>query len=175
MKYGVLLGSNLFIDTYGTLDWVDDNGKRHQFFKIKEIWRQRSDGSYLALDVDVKDNDGKREIKLYNSKPVVEGDVVCERTETSITVRRQDGSIVLKVEQLEPNDVKLKDSKLVTEALRQTGLDAVIKIEGDFTILGVKVIINDMTISIGGISMSGNLIMGTRSGITMSKGGLSLG
>jgi len=175
MKYGVLLGSNLFIDTFGTLSYIDENQKLKQFFKVKEIWRQRSEGSYLALDVDVKDIDGNREIKLHNSKPVAEGDVNCDRTETGITVRRDDGSLVIKVEQLDPSALILENRPLIMKALKDLALDAIIKITGGFTIQGVNVTINDETIDVGGFSMSGNFVGGTKAGITLSQRGLSLG
>jgi len=48
MNYGIILGSNLLIDTQGILK-VFENGKQREFFRVRELHRIRSEGSYLVL------------------------------------------------------------------------------------------------------------------------------
>ena len=70
MKYAIMLGSNMFIGTNGVFT-VEINGKLKEFFKVREIFRERSEGSYLTVDCDIKDSENKREVKLFKSRPVV--------------------------------------------------------------------------------------------------------
>ena len=59
-----MLGSDLFYGTNGVLTVQIDN-KVVEFFRIREIYRVRSEGSFLAVDCDIKDKDNIREIKLF--------------------------------------------------------------------------------------------------------------
>ncbi len=63
------LAQNMFFGSNGVLN-VEINSKVVEFFKIREIYKVRSEGSFLAVDCDIKDRDNIREIKLFKSKPV---------------------------------------------------------------------------------------------------------
>lgn len=75
MKYVIMLGSNMFVGTNGIFT-VEIDGKVKEFFRIREIFRERSEGSYLTVDCDIKDLDNEREIKLYKSRHVAGDDKI---------------------------------------------------------------------------------------------------
>src|SRR5680860_1666095 len=116
MNYLVMIGSDRCYGTNGVLT-VQVGDKFIEFFRIREIFRVRSEGSYLAVDCDIKDKDNVREVKLFKSKPVSQNDnviVSCNKKETKVT--RQDGNIIVKIEQLDLDSNKL----LEFEPLKKT-------------------------------------------------------
>ncbi len=100
MAYAVLFGSNLYVGTTGVLTVTDKDpstgqDKTTEFFRIREIDRKRSLGSYLVVDCDIKDPNGNREVKLFKSKPVAgSADVEVLNPGRAVEVRRADGSLV---------------------------------------------------------------------------------
>lgn len=107
MSYAVLLGSNCFVGTSGILS-VTANDKATEFFRIREIDRARSSGSYLAIDCDIRDAEGKREIKLFKNRPVAESpDVKVLNPGGSVEVYRADGTLVIKAEVLDRDAINL--------------------------------------------------------------------
>ncbi len=68
----VILGSDKLIGTHGTLS-VEKDGKTIEFLRVREVSKPNREGSFLAVDVDIKDKDGRREIKLAKNNPVVMG------------------------------------------------------------------------------------------------------
>ena len=175
MKYAVVFGSDMYIGTTGVLGYEDNNGNVKEFFNIREIYRERSNGSYLTLDVDIKDIDGSREVKLFKSKPVVESpNVIVKYEKKRTTVTREDGTIVIDVEQLEPNDPSLPHSGPVKEILNEYQLDAVIRITGNFAVVNYQIKATTENIQIGGTTFSGNLAVGT-GGLVLRQSGFSFG
>lgn len=173
MLYGIILGSNLFIGTNGVLSYKEGN-KIIPFFRIREIFRERSPGSYLAVDCDIIDNSGNREVKLAKSKPVVGSEhisVTCERGET--TVIRNDGSLVIKIEQIDNEAANLPSQGPVAEFLEHNELDAIIRITGDFNAGSIPISVDTDRVLVGSITIGGNLSIGS-GGITISKNGISL-
>ena len=59
MKYGIMIGSNIFIGTSGILNLETIDGNK-EFFKIRELQRIRSKGSYIVVDCDIKEPNGNR-------------------------------------------------------------------------------------------------------------------
>ena len=101
MSYLILLSSNAFIGSNGILS-VQTNGKQKEFFRIREIFKERSPGSYLAVDVDVKDKEGKRQIKLAKNKPIIIDEGISISTEHSEThVTDGDNKTIIRIKQLE--------------------------------------------------------------------------
>lgn len=172
-KYAVVFGSDMYIGTNGILT-VEINGKLVEFFRIREIFRERSSGSYLTIDCDIKDKDNKREIKLAKSKPVVQTEGISVHYDHKMThVKREDGSTVIKIEQLEKNDATLPQTGPVSQALNRETFDAIIRITGDFYAGTHHLKVNEKTLSVGGITTSGNLLVKT-GGLLLSSTGFSM-
>jgi len=189
MNYLVMLGSEMFYGTTGVLT-VQSGDKLVEFFRIREIYRVLSKGSYLSVDCDIKDNDNIREIKLFKNKPVVKDEsvqVAFNIRETS--ARRKDKSLIIKIEQYELNNTPLLEFEPVKKSLsgyrpeqleqikkeiNKITIDGVIKITGDFFAGSHHLIITDDYSLIDGLKTSGNLIIGTR-GIKLAKNRFSLG
>lgn len=170
--YAVIHGSDMFIGTSGILSYEID-GRLKEFFKIREIDRNRSEGSYISVDVDIKDIDGNREVKLFKSKPVVASeDVKISYTKEQTTVRRPDGSIIIDIELLRNNDPSLPSAGPVRQALDSYKLDAIIRITGNYMAGKHKVQSTTEKTTIGYITMGGNLAIGT-GGIVLRDMGFS--
>jgi len=159
-KYAIVLGSDMYIGTNGILT-VEINGKMVEFFKIREIFRVRSAGSYLSIDCDIKDNDDRREVKLAKSIPVVTSEEISVHYDHKLThVTRKDGSTVIKIEQIESNDPSLPKNGPVYNALQKESFDAIIRITGDFNAGPYHLIVDEKELQVGGIISSGNLKIG---------------
>jgi hypothetical protein len=175
MKYAVIFGSDIYIGTTGVLGYEDNKGKVKEFFTVREVYRERSDGSYLALNVDIKDIDGSREVKLFKSKPVVESPnviVKCDKKRTTVT--REDGTIVIDIEQLDPSDPSVPQTGPMREMLNKNQLEAVIRVTGNFAVGDYKVKATTENIQIGGMTIGGNLSVGT-GGLVLRQMGISFG
>ncbi|MGI4884300.1 MAG: hypothetical protein ACRYFR_05005 [Janthinobacterium lividum] len=137
--WAVMLGTNIFISAEGILSNEVD-GKRKEFFRVREQYRARSEGSYLTVDVDIKDKEGKREVKLAKSRPVVQGEGIAATVDKKrTTVKREDGSIVFEVQQLETYELPYGQE---LKRLWEGRADLVLKISGNF-------VANDCVINIG--------------------------
>jgi len=173
MNYAVVFGSDVFIGTTGVISFAQD-GKTKEFFTIREIFRERSEGSYLAVDCDIKDEQGNREIKLAKSRPVANGrdnEVVTNKTFTE--AKRTDGSIIIKIEQLDPNTYMIPWIDDKASSMLKT-VSAIIRITGKFTIGNHLVVADEEKTKIGGLTFSQNLSIGGK-GIILSENGLSFG
>jgi hypothetical protein len=139
----VMLGSNMYVGQDGIMKYKK-NQKFVDFFRVREIYRQRREGSYLAVDVDIKDNEGKREVKLAKNKVVAgDKDIKIESSKTETIVRRPDNSIIIKVEQIDPSDESLPKNGPVKMALDSNLIEAIIRITGDFRVDTTNVIISN--------------------------------
>jgi len=173
MKYAIMLGSNMFIGTNGVFT-VEINGKLKEFFKVREIFRKRSEGSYLVVDCDIKDSDNKREVKLFKSNPVVaDENIHIESDKGNLIATRTDGSLIIKVEQIENDNPTLPKSGPIPGLLKTNQVDAILRITGDFYAGDFKVSMDDENMQIGGISLSGNLNVGT-GGMRITQMGFSM-
>lgn len=188
MNYLVMIGSDMCYGTNGVLT-VQIGEKFIEFFKIREIFRMRSEGSYLAVDCDIKDKDNIREVKLFKSNPVTQTEnviVSCSKKETIVT--RQDGSTIIKIEQLEIDSKELLEFgplkktlsgfplnmlDSIKETLKGFTVDAVIQITGDFYAGQNHLILGEDYSIIGGVNTGGNLMMGT-GGIRLSNNSFSM-
>ena len=188
MNYLVMIGSDMCYGTNGVLT-VQVGDKFIEFFKIREIFRVRSDGSYLAVNCDIKDKDNVREVKLFKSKPVSQNDnviVSCDKKETKVT--RQDGSIIVKIEQIDLDSSKLLEFEplkktlagfppdmigSINKSLKAITIDAVIQITGDFFVGQNQVSLGVDSSAIGGVKTEGNFMMGT-GGIRLSNNRFSM-
>lgn len=162
----------MFIGTSGVVGYKTKGGIK-EFLKVKEIYRERSNGSYLALDVDVKTIDGIREVKLFKSKPVVECEnvkVIYDKKRT--TVIKNDGTVVIDVEQLDPLDESLPNTGPVRQALDANLLDGIIRITGNFSVGEYSIKATIEKTEVGGVTMNGNLSVGT-GGIVLDHMGIS--
>ncbi|MFK8281001.1 hypothetical protein [Capnocytophaga cynodegmi] len=162
MKYAVMIGSNMFIGTSGVLR-VETNGKLKEFLNVREIFRERSEGSYLAVDCDIKDAKNKREIKLFKSKPIViDESVKVQSSHNIVEARREDNSVIIKVEQITPNDYSLPRSGPIPEMLKNYPIDAILRITGDFYAGNYHIFADNYKMIIGGgVTITGGLSVGT--------------
>lgn len=171
-KIAIVLGSNMFVGTNGILT-VEIDKKEVNFFKIRKIFRIRSFGFYLTVDCDIKDKDNKREIKLAKSKPVANPDkktVFCNRKLTEVT--RVDGSTVVKIEEIKSDDSNLPQEGPVYDRLRREVISPIIRITGDFYAGPFKLVVDNESLKVGGVTMKGNLSENT-AGLRLTSMGIS--
>lgn len=174
MKYAIVLGSNIFIGTNGILSF--DNGvEQKDFFRIREIHNERSPGSHLGVDVDIKNVDGTREIKLFKSKPVAVGNhnlsVACDRNSTVVT--DDDGSLIISIEQHTdvPENVSAALRRVNEHLAQPITVDAVLTINGKFNADGIQIEADEKGIvDQNGNRFSGNIKVGS-GGIIFKQGG----
>ena len=184
MNYGIILGSNLLIDTQGILK-VFENGKQQEFFRVRELHRIRSEGSYLVLDCDIKDYDGTREVKLFKSKPVANNPkIVVTKLDKGIKVCRDDGTTIIQVEEITVNSLPETLARSIAhwrdEAKRVESLQAMIKqidtieafleITGNFKAGSFNIQASQNELVIGGAKLVGNIQKAGR-GISLNNGG----
>jgi hypothetical protein len=184
MNYGIVLGSNLLIDTQGVLR-VFENGKQREFFRIRGLHRIRSEGSYLVLDCDIRDSDGIREVKLFKSKPVASNPrIVVANLDKGVRVSRDDGTTIIQVEEITfdslPETLTRGIAHWRDEAKRVEPLQAMIKqidaievfleITGSFKAGSFDIQASRNKLVIGGAQLVGNIQKAGR-GISLNKGG----
>jgi hypothetical protein len=156
-NYAIVFGSDLYIGTNGILTIEIDN-KVKEFFRIREIFKVLSEGSYLAVDCDIKDQENKRQIKLAKSKPVVIGEgITVEHNKKLTHVKRENGSTIIKIEQISIDELTLPDDGPVRDTLRKEKPDAILRITGDFYAGPYHLIVSNKEIKIGGITLQGNV------------------
>ena len=173
MKYAIMIGSNMFTGTNGILT-VELNGKTKEFFRIREIYRARSEGSYLAVDCDIKDAENNREIKLFKNNPVVvDNNVKVEQSKDKMTAMRADDTIIIKVEQLNADHVSLPKSGPIRELLNNNPIDAILRITGDFQAGGHRLIADNSKLLIDTNTLIGNLMVGT-GGLKLTNMGFAM-
>ena len=173
MKYAIMLGSNMFVGTNGVFT-VEIDGRLKEFFRVREIFRERSEGSYLTVDCDIKDSDNEREIKLFKSRPVAGNNrIEIESNKTHLVAKRPDGSLIIKVEQIENDNPTLPKSGPISNLLKQNPVDAILRITGKFYAGNFKVNIDNENMQIGGITLGGNLAVGT-GGMRITPMGFSM-
>jgi hypothetical protein len=132
MSYAVLLGADKIIGTHGVLA-VEQDGKTLEFFRVRSIFRPQEEGSALSFDLNVKDTDGERDIKLANGNPVVMGmGIKVDRQPRQTLVTRADGSLIVKIEQLEPDAYFRPTGGPLQAFFAEHPVEAVIRITGDF-------------------------------------------
>lgn len=162
-----MLGPNAFIGTTGVLTTII-NDKTVEFFRIREIFRVRSEGSYLAVDCDIKDHSGKRLVKLAKNNPAVVSDEVKVTVDKMRTEAFDEaGNLIIRVLQ-EKYEGPVKGyepiagkAKYLPEELQEKTLDAVISITGNFSIGDYLVEITDEFLSINDNQISGSMASGT--------------
>jgi len=155
----IMLGSNMYIGTDGLIKYVKGN-KLVDFFKVRELYHSRDFNSYLAIDVDIKDNEGKREIKLSKNKPVASSlkNLEIESDKKYTKVSKEDGTLIICIEQIELNDKTLPTSGPVRMAIESGYIDSIVRITGNFSVNGVNINISNEELSTNnGSRLSGNL------------------
>ncbi len=188
MNYLVMLGSDMFYGTNGVLT-VENNGKFSEFLRIREFHRNRSNGSFLTVDCDIKDKDNEREVKLFKNRPVAQDDNVnVSVSHTETIVKREDGSLIIRIDQIELHDTPLSEfeplkhtlsgfpaatREHLEKQLKEITIDAVIKITGEFYAGRFHLNIKDEFSIIQGTKLSGNFSFGT-GGIKLSNSGFML-
>lgn len=171
MNYAIMLGSNMFIGTTGVLT-VADEGKMKEFFRIREEDCARSVGSKLTIDCDIRDSSGTREIKLHKCRPVAVGEgisVDCNQERTIVT--REDGTVVISVETLSPDDASLPTDGPVPTYLNS--VSRILRITGDFQAGPFRLQITPEVLRIGGAILKGNVSSCNGVGLQLSGGGFS--
>lgn len=104
-----------------------------EFFRVRSLFRPQQTGSGLSFDLDVKDTDAERAVKLTDGNPVVMGiGVKVDRQPGHTLVTRADGSLIVKVEQLEPDASFRPVSGPLQAFFAQHPVEAVIRITGEF-------------------------------------------
>lgn len=160
---GVIFGSNLYVqqitaDLHTVLEWENEQGSVQEVFRLRELFRERSTGSYLVIDCDLRDRDGNREVKLAKNRPVKISDELCVQQcdKDGLIILREDGTIVIQVEVLHPDSITQWFPKM---RLRKT-LEKLIRLNGTFNVGPYTVDAQTGGIEINGQSLSGIFFVG---------------
>ncbi|MDX1364039.1 MAG: hypothetical protein R3243_07465 [Arenibacter latericius] len=173
MKYAIMIGSNMFIGTSGVLS-VDCDGTSKEFFRVREINRARSEGTYLAVDCDIKDVDNIREIKLFKNNPVAaDENVTVSQDKKRMTAKRADGTLIIGVEQLKVTDQSLPQNGPIKELLDKNPVDAILRITGNFHAGGHKLVADNEKLRVDTNTLAGNLSVGT-GGLKLTADGFAM-
>ncbi len=131
-SYAVLLGAHTIIGTNGVLS-LEQDGKLLEFFRVRDVCSPGRTGSVLAIDTNIKDTDGTSEIKLANNNPVVLGKGIrVKSSETQVLVSREDGTLIFKAEQVQPDQSFRPVAGPLKDFFEQNPVGAVIHITGEF-------------------------------------------
>ena len=171
MKYAIMLGSNVLIGTTGILIVEEDNEKK-EFFRVRKLRRERSSGEYIVIDCDIKDIDGKREVKIFKNKPVASTKrVYVDYTKKMTAIKRENGSTIIKIEKIEKDNDALPQDISIKQVLDQ--MDEILRITGSFYAGHRLVEMDADNFKIEGNIISGNILIGT-GGIFISRSSIAL-
>jgi hypothetical protein len=155
----IMLGSNMYIGTDGLLKYF--NGSKYiDFFRVRELHNNRDFDSYLAVDVDIKDKEGKREIKLAKNRPVASSleNLKIESNKTCTKVFKEDGTLIICIEQITLADESLPKEGPVRMAIESGLIESIVRITGNFSVAGTVISMTTDELSSGnGGKLMGNL------------------
>ncbi len=155
----IMLGSNMYIGTEGLLKYFDGSTYK-DFFRVRELHNIRSFDSHLTIDVDIKDAEGNREIKLAKSRPVASNldNLKIETNKTCTKVSKNDGTLIICIEQLLLTDESLPKDGPVKMAIESGFINSIIRITGNFKVGETQVeMTKEELITGNGNKMRGNL------------------
>jgi len=128
MKYAFILGTCAYIVPHGVINFADHE-TTSEILRIKSIYHDNEPNSFLSIDLDIKDNHGNG-IILSDNKALGTGVRVMEER-NCIKVLDTDGSIIIKVQQLDDKAALSLELNIVSE-LEINAPIAAIRIFGDF-------------------------------------------
>lgn len=169
----ILLGNNLYVGQPVLLVFIKD--KWVDFFKLREIHRVRSNGSYMTIDCDIKDKDNVREIKIEKSIPrVIPKNVTTHYNHKLTYALREDGSTIIRIEQLEDDNPAIPTDGRILDILKQLKIEieAYIKITGDFYAGDIHIIMDDSGLVCNGVTQS-NCFKQGKIGLKLSSHGFA--
>lgn len=186
MNYLIMLGSNMFYGSNGVISYVND-GRLVNFFKVREIYKERSTGSYLAIDCDIRDAENKRIIKLAKNNPVTSSGglkIHCDKQLTS--VKGLSGELIIKIEQLDLVSNSLIDFEpfkkvflnrphagRIKSHLEQIYISAALRITGHFNVGPHELLIEDDYLTVDNAGKLMGNFKSAEHGIILQQGGFS--
>ena len=168
MKYAFIFGTSAFIVPHGVINYADEDNTS-EILRINSIWHDTDPSSFFSIDLDIRDSKGNGVIISAN-KALGDGVKVIEERK-SVKVLGQDGSIIIKVQQLDDETAMSLEHNITAEFEVNMPL-AVIRIFGDFTTHGLhimaeneKLFIND--IGYATVALAGNDLRFTSAGVVL--------
>jgi len=136
MKYAFVFGTSAFIVPQGVITYADED-KSKEILRVKSIYHTDKPQSVFSVDLDISDEQGNY-IRITESKPESEGSYKITNTRDSLTVLNSDGSLLIKVHQLD-DDSAMSLEHNITAELEVNSPIAVIRVTGDFMTEGLHI------------------------------------
>jgi hypothetical protein len=136
MKYAFIIGSNAFIVPRGTINYEDRENEK-VFLRVNTIYHDTNAGSFLDIDLNIKDIDGTPVIIAGNA-PVTGAPYAVKKERDSIKILRSDGSLIINVHQLD-DEAAMGLEHNITAELDVNAPVAVIRISGEFLVASLRI------------------------------------
>ena len=139
MKYAYIAGTNAFIVPSKVVSYRHDNGSG-EFLRINSIYHDlpaSAEKSFLDVDINIKDTDGKQ-VLITANKPVTGAPYTVVKDRDSIQVLRIDGSLIIEIHQLDEESAMALEHNITAE-LEVNAPVVVIRITGEFLVDSIHV------------------------------------
>jgi hypothetical protein len=128
MKYAFVLGTSAYIVPHGVISYADHETST-PIIKINSIYHDNEPGSFLSVDLDIKDMHGNGVIVNNNTALGTGVKILAEQN--SVKVLGADGAVIIHVHQID-DEAALSLQLNITAELERNAPIAVIRIFGDF-------------------------------------------
>jgi hypothetical protein len=129
MKYAFVIGSNAFIVPHGIIS-VASGDTIKEILKVNSVHRDSEAGSKLSVDINIEETNGAS-IVLNNNTSLPHGDFQITHEHDKLRVLRNDGHIIINVQQMDEETWEALEHNIVAE-LEISQPVAVIRVFGDF-------------------------------------------
>jgi hypothetical protein len=129
MKHAFLFGSSAFIVPANSISYNEGDSQKN-FLKINSVQRDDQAGSFLDVDINIKDTDGSP-VVILNNKTATGAPYSIKTDAISIEVARLDGTTILHVQQLDEDSAMALEHNIVAELEVQAPVN-VIRVYGEF-------------------------------------------
>ena len=128
MKYAFVLGTSAYIVPQGVISYADHE-QSNPIIKINSIYHDNEPGSFLSVDLDIKDTHGNGVI--VNNNTALGTGLKVETAQNSVKVFNANGTLIIHVHQLDDKAALSLELNIAVELERNAPV-AVIRIFGDF-------------------------------------------
>jgi hypothetical protein len=131
MKYAFVLGTSAFIVPHNAIYYGDKENSK-EFLRINSIYHDNAPGSFLAINLNIKDTDGKP-VVVHENQPVPGAPYSVQKEQNSVKVLRADSSLIIHIHQLDDDAAMGLEHNIVAE-LEVNMPVVVIRIFGEFLV-----------------------------------------
>jgi hypothetical protein len=137
MKYAFIIGTNAYIVPQGVISYADGANTK-EILRVRSIYHDTEEGSFLSIDADIKDNDG-HDVKVSSNNAANAGLFTIKTERDSVKLFKNDGSLIINVHQLDDEAAMGLEHNITAELEVNTPV-VVIRINGDFMAEGLHIL-----------------------------------